>query len=97
MPLPYHVVLLLVIIISLVPHLCVIILIRVDFSLVRLIKEIRDRYIYVPGFDRFSLNCMVMLPHIIKLPNYYCCKIICGVNYTFNNNNNNSILSLVPV
>ena len=31
---------------------------RVDFSLVRLIKEIRDRYIYVPGFDRFFLNCM---------------------------------------
>ena len=31
---------------------------RVDFSLVRLIKEIRDRYIYVPGFDHFSLNCM---------------------------------------
>ena len=30
---------------------------RVDFSLVRLIKEIRDRFIYVPGFDRFSLNC----------------------------------------
>ena len=31
---------------------------RVDFSLVRLIKEIKDRYIFVPGFDRFSLNCM---------------------------------------
>ena len=31
---------------------------RVDFSLVRLIKEIRDRYIYVPGFDHFSPNCM---------------------------------------
>ena len=31
---------------------------RVDFSLVRLIKEIRDRYIYMPGFDRFSLNCI---------------------------------------
>ena len=31
---------------------------RVNFSLVTLIKEIRDRYICVPGFDRFSLNCM---------------------------------------
>ena len=31
---------------------------RVEFSLVRLIKEIRDKYIYVPGFDCFSLNCM---------------------------------------
>ena len=40
---------------------------RVDFSLVRLIKEIRDSYLYVPGFDHFS--------HIIKLHNYYCCKI----------------------
>ena len=54
MPLPYLVVLLLVIIISLVPHLCVIIADCMDF----LIKEIRDRYIYVPGFDRFALNCM---------------------------------------
>ena len=50
-------VLLLVIIISLVPHLCVIIAEWI-FSLVGLIKEIRDRYLYVPGFDRFSLNCM---------------------------------------
>ena len=31
---------------------------RVDFSLVGLIEEIRDRFIYVPGFDCFSLNCM---------------------------------------
>ena len=31
---------------------------RVNFSSVRLNKEIRDRCIYVPGFDRFSLNCM---------------------------------------
>ena len=29
-----------------------------NFSLVRLIKEIRDRFIFVPGFDRLSLNCM---------------------------------------
>ena len=31
---------------------------RVDFSLVRLIKEMNDRFIYVPGFDHLSLNCM---------------------------------------
>ena len=32
----------------------------VDFSLVRLvnIKETRDRFIFVPEFDHFSLNCM---------------------------------------
>ena len=31
---------------------------RVDFSLVRLIREINDRFIYVPGFGHLSLNCM---------------------------------------
>ena len=55
MPLPYHVML---------GHNCkfgsafVRDYSRVDFSLIRLIKEIRDRYIYVPGFDHFSPNCM---------------------------------------
>ena len=58
MPLLYNVILLLVITISLVPHLCVIITEWIFHYIVRLIKEIRDRCIYVPGFDRFSLNCM---------------------------------------
>ena len=29
-----------------------------NFSIVTLIEEIRERFSYVPGFKRFSLNCM---------------------------------------
>ena len=35
----------------------------VHFSLVRLIKEIRDKFISVPGFDRFTIEW----PHVTRL------------------------------
>ena len=38
----------------------------------------------MPGFDRFSLNCMAHA-HVIELLDYYCCKIHLFVGYMFNN------------